>query len=220
MSKRILTSGGNIIDLDRGEGIESIPPESLQMDKHSYGAYYLPSQSFSVKFNGMFTTIRKGYGQFFDKPEGERRLLTEFQDMKKFPRVFPVSLGQRHNGDVYYTIYVTINGISHKLVLTYDRDHPNYQIQAVIEHPRLDRSRMIGHWYSEGKPCYIENWKRSWTALKVGTQVVFWLNDYYGDYDDDSNPFDDSSNDYDDYDDGYDNLSTMDKIMGRRWRIF
>lgn len=142
---------------------------------------YLHPQSFSVMFNGRLTTITKDHGHFFDDPDGERRLLTEIQGMKKFPRVFPVSLDQNYNGDVYYTIYLTINGISHKLVLTYDQDHPEYQMSAVIEYPRLDGSRMIGHWYGSGKPCYIENWNRSWTALKVATQMRFWLEDYYKD---------------------------------------
>jgi len=140
---------------------------------------YLPSHSFSVIFNGRMTTIRKGRGQFFDEPDGERRLLSEIQGMKRFPRVFSVSLDQKYSGDVYYTIYLTIDGVSHKLVLTYDQDHPEYQMSAVIEYPRLDSSRMIGHWYGGGKPCYIENWNRSWTALKVATQMRFWLEDYY-----------------------------------------
>jgi hypothetical protein len=178
MSKRILTSSGKVIDLDKGDGVESIPPESLEMEKHSYGAY-LPSQSFSVIFNGRITVIEKGRGQFFDEPAGERRLLSEIQGMKRFPRVFSVSLEQKYNGDVYYTIYLTINGVSHKLVLTYDEDHPEYQMSAVIEYPRFDNSRMMGHWYGADKPCYIQNWNRSWTALKVATQMRFWLEDYY-----------------------------------------
>lgn len=142
---------------------------------------YLSSQSFSVVFNGKLTTIRKGNGQFYDTPMGERKLLMEIQGMKKFPKVFPVALDQNYNGDVYYTIYLTINGISHKLVLTYDHDHPEYQMSAVIEYPRLSTSKMIGHWYHDGKPCYLENWNREWTALKVATQMRFWLEDYYND---------------------------------------
>lgn len=204
MGKRVLTSSGRVIDLDKGEGVETIPPESLMLEKHSYGAY-LPSQSFSVIFNERLTTIRKGHGQFFDDPEGERQLIMEIQGMKKFPRVFPVSLDQNyHNGDVYYTIYLTIQGVSHKLVLTYDEDHPEYQMSAVIEYPRLDTSKMIGHWYSNDKPCYLKNWSRSWTALKVATQMRFWLEDYYNG--------EDRNSSYDD--------DEFDRIFGKTNRVW
>ena len=37
MEKRILTSSGKVIDLDKGDGVETLPPESLTMEKHSYG---------------------------------------------------------------------------------------------------------------------------------------------------------------------------------------
>lgn len=37
LEKRILTSSGKVIDLDRGDGVETISPESLTMEKHSYG---------------------------------------------------------------------------------------------------------------------------------------------------------------------------------------
>ena len=179
MAKRILTSSGKVIDLDRGEGVESIPSESLAMDKNTYGAH---SNSFSVIFNDALINIETGQGQFFDDNPGMRRLINEMQEMKLFPKSFPVSLNQNSiNGDISYTIYMNINGISHKIVLTYDRDHPEYQINAVIDYPRLNTSRMLGHWYSDGRPCYIHSWTRSWTALKVATQIRFWLEDYYND---------------------------------------
>lgn len=176
MVKRILTSSGKVIDLDRAEGVESIPPESLAMEKHTYGS----STSFSFIFNGSVTYIQTGFGQFFDEESGMRRLITEMQEMKLFPKTFPVSLSQNpSNGDISYTIFMNIEGTKHKIVLTYDCDHPNYQINAVIEYPRLSTSRMLGHWYSDGRPCYIHNWSRKWTALKVATQMRFWLEDYY-----------------------------------------
>ena len=179
MGKRVLTSTGKVIDLDRGEGVESIPPESLAMEKHSYGAY---APSFSLILNGMMTSVRTGYGQFYDTQIGERRLLTEMQEMKLFPKAFPVNVGQNYaTADIYCTIYMTINGIQHKVTLTYDRDHPNYQINASIDYPRLSPTKMVGHWYSDGRPCYIHAWNRSWTMLKTATQVRFWLEDYYGD---------------------------------------
>lgn len=178
MTKRVLTSNGKVIDLDRGTGIEQLPPESLAMEKHTYGS----STSFSVIFNGSVTYIQTGFGQFFDEESGMRRLVTEMQEMKLFPKTFPVSLSQNpSNGDVSYTIFMNIGGITHKIVLTYDHDHPDYQINAVIEYPRLNTSRMLGHWYSDGRPCYIHSWTRSWTALKVATQIRFWLEDYYND---------------------------------------
>lgn len=179
MGKRVLTSSGKVIDLDRGEGVESIPPESLVMEKHTYGAY---APSFSVILNGNITAIRGGYGQFYDTPIGERRLLTEMQEMKFFPKTCPVYLGQNYvTGDVYCAVYMTIKGISHKVVLTYDPDHPNYQINVIVDYPKLNTSRMLGHWYGEGRPCYIHAWNRFWTMLKTATQVRFWLEDYYND---------------------------------------
>lgn len=38
MSKRILTSNGKVIDLDRDTDVESLPADSLAMDSHTYGA--------------------------------------------------------------------------------------------------------------------------------------------------------------------------------------
>ncbi|HJT10433.1 MAG TPA: hypothetical protein VJ771_06595 [Candidatus Nitrosotalea sp.] len=179
MGKRVLTSSGRVIDLDKGEGVETIPPESLQMEKHSYGAY-IPSQSFSVIFNGQTTMLMVGYNQFIDDESGRRRLLTELQEMKLFPKSFPVYLSQNHvNGSIYYTVYMTIKGISHKVIMTYDSDHPNYQINVEIEYPKLSMAKMRGHWYRDGKPCYLHQWNRSWTALKTATQIRFWLEDYY-----------------------------------------
>ncbi|TBR08523.1 MAG: hypothetical protein EPO62_06490 [Candidatus Nitrosotenuis sp.] len=179
MGKRVLTSDGKVIDLDKGTGIEHLPPESLAMEKHTYGVY---SNYFSVIFNGTMINIQTGQGQFFDGESGMRRLINEMQEMKLFPKMFPVSLSQNSvNGDVSYVIYMNINGVSHKVVLTYDRSHPEYQINAIIEYPRLNTSKMLGHWYSDGRPCYIHSWTRSWTALKVATQLRFWLEDYYND---------------------------------------
>lgn len=37
MEKRILTSSGKVIDLDKGDGVDTIQPENLTMEKHSYG---------------------------------------------------------------------------------------------------------------------------------------------------------------------------------------
>lgn len=186
MGRQALTSNGSVIDLDREDNVESLPPESLAMSKETYGAGCLPSPSFSVVFNGEVTYVRKGFGQFYDTAAGERKLMTEIKQMKRFPKVYPVRLSQNHsNGDISYNIFMNIKGISHKVVLTYDRDHPNSQIKAIIEYPKLDHTRMNGHWYIDGKPCYIEFWNRSWTALKVATQVRYWLEDYY----DDNSPY-------------------------------
>lgn len=137
-----------------------------------------------VKFNGEITYIETGFGQFYDESSGMRRLVKEIEEMKIFPNCFPVSLSQnKSNGNVIFTIHMTVRSIIHKITLTYDQDHPQYQIEAIIEYPVLDMSRMYGHWYGVDKPCYIENWTRAWTALKVATQMRFWLEDYYnGDY--------------------------------------
>jgi hypothetical protein len=178
--KRVLTSSGKVIDLDRNDGIESLPPESLAMEQHTYG--FLHPQSFSVVFNGRIVDIECGQGQFYDSPLGARRLLMELQEMKLFPKMFPVRLEQNYiNGDISCIIYMTVNGISHKVVFTYDHDHPENQISVSIDHPELDRSKMSGHWYADGRPCYLHIWNRSWTMLKTATQMRFWLEDYYND---------------------------------------
>lgn len=36
--KGVITSDGNIIDLDSDNGVQNLPPESLVMEKRSYGA--------------------------------------------------------------------------------------------------------------------------------------------------------------------------------------
>lgn len=54
MTKRVLTSNGKVIDLDKGTGIEQLPPESLAMEKHTYGS----TTSFSIIFNGSVSDER------------------------------------------------------------------------------------------------------------------------------------------------------------------
>lgn len=148
----------------------------------------MTSPSFSVKFNGDIVNIETGYGQFYETGVGARRLLNEIREMKLFPKMFPVSLSQNKiNGDISYTIFMQVNEIPHKVVLTYNRSHPDYQINVDIEHPRLSMTRMVGHWYSDGRPCYIHDWTRKWTALMAATQMRFWLGDYYDGYNFDYN---------------------------------
>ncbi|MDE1764939.1 MAG: hypothetical protein KGI27_01560 [Thaumarchaeota archaeon] len=180
-NKRVLESTGKIIDLDRGEGVESLPAESLQMDKHTYGASS-HTTPFSLIFNGSFVDVVGGHNQFFETTDGARRLILELSEMKKFPRVFPVSLHQNYStGDVYFIIYVRINGIEHKLRLTYDYRHPLVKMEVVVEYPDLDQRYMQGHWYGRNLPCYIHYWTKDWSALKVAVQMCFWLHDYYND---------------------------------------
>lgn len=135
-----------------------------------------------IEFNGGLVETLTGFGQFYDTPNGMKRLHAEACEMKHLPKTFLVSLHQnRIVGDVYFKIYMPVRNVNHEVRLVYDREHPQYQINAFIDYPRLDMSRMHGHWYSDGRPCYIENWTRKWTALKVATQVRFWLEDYYKD---------------------------------------
>jgi hypothetical protein len=43
MTKKVLTSSGKVIDLDKNESIENLPPDSLVMDKKTYGHGGLPN---------------------------------------------------------------------------------------------------------------------------------------------------------------------------------
>ncbi|MEO9310265.1 MAG: hypothetical protein ABI337_08240 [Nitrososphaera sp.] len=181
MGKRILTSSGKIIDLDREDDVEAIPPESLQMDKHTYGACSPPTH-FSIIFNGSLVNIGGRHNQFFETEDGARRLVLELKEMKKFPRVFPVSLQQDYEtGDLYFVVYPTINGIQHKLRLIYNRMHPHVKMDVMVDYPDLDHRYMQGHWYGRNRPCYIHYWTKDWSALKVAVQMCFWLHDYYND---------------------------------------
>ena len=63
---------------------------------------------------------------------------------------------------------------------------------------------MVGHWYSDGKPCYLYQWTRSWTALKTATQMRFYLEEYYNGSDRDFSYKDDE----------------FDRIFGKTNRVF
>lgn len=72
-----------------------------------------------------------------------------------------------------------MNGIEHDVLLTYDYDHPDDEMEVLVIRPTLDMKRMSGHSYGQNRPCYIENWSREFRAIHVAMQVTSWLNDYY-----------------------------------------
>lgn len=173
MGRRILTSRGEVKDLDKAPDLSEIPAESVVMDKHTYGAN--PNSPF---FSAHNLLRKRGGDQFFDSEEGLRRLLFEIEEMKSFPHNYEI-VQDENSRDVAFILYINFNEIQHKVIITYDTYHPNFAMKAFVEYPRLSTSMMRGHWYGEKEPCYIHSWNRSWTALKVATQMCFWLYDYY-----------------------------------------
>jgi len=174
LTKGVITSSGRVIDLDSNNEVQSLPPESLQMEKRSYGF----SQSFSAMLKNRMYYIKDEYGQWYCNPSGRTKLVREIDEMNIFP--FDVFLKQNATtGDISYLTVIRINGIEHDVLLAYDYDHPDYEMTAQILRPILDGRRMGTHTYGNNKPCYIENWSRKLRAIHVAMQVAFWIDDYY-----------------------------------------
>lgn len=126
-----------------------------------------------MKYNYRITTINEL------SQDQERRLIMEAEQMKRnFPRVISSSIHQNYN-EVYYMINPIVNGIRHDIRLVYSYDHPESAIDAYVDWPTLDGRYMSSHWYGSNHICYIHNWNRRWTMLKVAIQVLGWLKDYY-----------------------------------------
>lgn len=174
MGRRVLTSKGEVKDLDKTPDLSEIPAESIVMDKHTYGA--VPNSPF---FSVRDLDIVSGGHQFFDSKVGLSRLIFEIHEIKSsFPHYCEV-VQDDDSRDVSLILYIDFNDRQHKVIITYDEDHPNFAMKAFVEYPSLSHNVMQGHWYGEKEPCYIHSWNRSWTALKVATQMCFWFYDYY-----------------------------------------
>ncbi len=175
MTKNVLTSSGKLIDLDSDNEVQNLPPESLVMDKRTYGSY---PPSFYAPFKGKYCTIYSEYTQWFSSDSGRTLLAKELAEMGRFP--FETSLKQdRYAHDLSYLTIIKVNGVAHEVLMTYDRDHPDFEMQVTILSPTLNMGRMPGHAYGQNKPCYIDNWSRKFRAIHVAMQVTSWLDDYY-----------------------------------------
>lgn len=162
--KGVITSDGNIIDLDPDNGVQNLPPESLSMERRSYGGYPL--------------SLKKGFGHFYDTSHGYDQFYMERQEMKKLP--FYNTVHQNLiDGDIFYMLKIPYNGMMHAIQLTYDYDHPDFEMKARILYPFIDRTKTGHHLYKNGDVCYIENWNRKFRAIHVAMQVCFWIKDYW-----------------------------------------
>lgn len=176
MAKSVVTSSGRVIDLDSGNEVQDLPPESIQMEKRSYGSYDSPS--FSVSLKNHSYRLQYDFDQWYCSPDGRAKLISEINEMNLFP--FDVFLKQNTDtGDISYLTIIRVNGIEHDVLLTYDYDHPDYEMEALVIRPTLDMKRMTGHSYGPNRPCYIENWRRKFRAIHAAMQLTFWLSDYY-----------------------------------------
>lgn len=138
---------------------------------------FYDSPTFSVSLKGRYYTIKTDFDQWYCTPSGRAKAKKEIEEMNLLP--FNVQLKQNYNGDLSYLVFILSNGIRHDVLMNYDYDHPDYEMEVVVLQPHLDMSVMSYHSHGQNKPCYVENWTRNFRAIQVAMQVTFWLNDYY-----------------------------------------
>jgi hypothetical protein len=160
MEKRILTSSGKVVDLERGDDVEKLGADGIAISPHTYGS---------------------SHNQFFCFDE--RRFNIELDEFSKlFPSSIPWSVVQDPaTKRIVFKIFPTFEWIRHEVHLVLSPNHPDDAIDAFVIYPDLDRRYMGHHWYgpNHNHICYLEFWERSWTVLKVAVQVMCWLTDYY-----------------------------------------
>lgn len=133
---------------------------------------------YSLSLKGKSTVVRTDYRQWYCNQRGFEQLCYETSEMNKFP--FDVVLRQDPpTGNISYISLITVNGIRHEVQFTYDRDHPDFEMDTVVHWPTLQRGVMGHHYYGQNKPCYIKPWSRGYRAIHCAVQVTYWLNDYY-----------------------------------------
>lgn len=166
-NRGVITSDGNILNLDEDNEVQDLPPESIVARKRTFGGMNFP-HSF----------ISSGNGQWYDEPKGYVRLQNDFVEMDRLP--FQSYLKQeKSNRNISFLLTIPYNGFQHQTVLTYDRFYPDLPMHARILYPSLDERKMGGHVYPDGEICYIKNWNRSIRAIHVAVQVAFWIKDYW-----------------------------------------
>lgn len=134
--------------------------------------------SFFAPFKGNYHEINQSYNQWFSTDVGRRLLAKELAEMERFP--FETRLRQDHlSHDLSYLSLIKMNGIVHQVLMKYDHDHPDYEMEVTLLSPTLDMDRMPGHSYGQNRPCYVESWSRKFMAIHVAMQVTSWLSDYY-----------------------------------------
>lgn len=135
------------------------------------------SPLFSVSLKRSYYNIRTDFNQWYCSPNGRAKLIGEINEMEKFP--FDVFLQQNTNGDISYLTVIRMSGVEHDVLLTYDYDHPDFEMKAKVLRPMLDMNRMRGHYYGTNELCYLHDWSRKYRAIHVAMQVTFWMSDYY-----------------------------------------
>jgi hypothetical protein len=138
-----------------------------------FGAQYL-----SLPLKGRYTPVKIGYRQWYCTVSGFRKLCSEVSEMEIFP-FDTVLIQEPSTGNISYIMWISINGIQHEVKLTYDRDHPNFEMDAIVHWPDLRFGVMGHHYYGKNRPCYIKPWSRGYRAIHCAVQVVYWLDDYY-----------------------------------------
>ncbi len=133
---------------------------------------------YSLPLKGRYHVLMLDHNQWYCTQEGRVKLCEEVSEMERFP--FDTTLWQNPmTGNLSYVMLIVMNGIQHKVQLIYDRDHPDFEMDAIVHWPILKMGVMGHHYYGKNKPCYIKPWSRGYRAIHCAVQVAYWINDYY-----------------------------------------
>lgn len=156
--KRVLTSAGKILDLERSDDVEKLGADGIAISPHTYGSSQNPFFCFD-----------------------ERRFSIELNQFSRdFPSSIPWSAGHdAKTKRIVFKIFPTFEWIRHEVHLVLSPIHPDDAIDAFVIYPDLNQRYMGHHWYGPNHICYLKFWDRSWTVLKTAVQVMCWLTDYY-----------------------------------------
>ncbi len=183
--RKILSSTGDIVNLDDDQDVREISAEHFSMKPRTFGGCFADSQFFSFCFRGFDYHVKSGCGQFFDYSSGRRILQMELDRMAGMP--FECDLRQSdRNGDLSYLIALRSHGRRHNVILIYDSMHPQFEMKARLIGSKIDQDRAGRHSYSDTRPCFIHAWTRDMSAPKCLFQLACWFDAYYnGDLTDD-----------------------------------
>lgn len=132
----------------------------------------------SLPLKGRYALVTLDHNQWYCTPEGWEKLSKEVSEMEQFP-FDTILLQDPATGRLSYIMLITMNGVQHKVQLTYDRDHPDFEMDAFVHWPTLSKGVMGHHYYGQNRPCYIKPWSRGYRAIHCAVQVAYWLDDYY-----------------------------------------